>query len=142
MSRTLLVMPLPSGDHAAPSQLAMQRAPTPPAMLKVPPAYSRGPVPRSTDSSTATDLLMPSPRLSSECHAPSQAAIVVVATPPAVAKLPPARSLGPAPSSNDESMNTLGMELVLESARPDPSADHVLPFHAAILLACSEPIDW
>src|SRR5260370_27850670 len=90
------LVPLPSGAQLVPSHLAMLLAVTSPATLKMPPAYSAGPVPSSNTAranNNACGLLIPLP---SEAHtAPSHLAILAASVPPAILQNPPAYHAGP-----------------------------------------------
>src|SRR5260370_38993638 len=54
--------PSPSADHRAPSHLAMLLTPTPPAVVKAPPAYRAGPLLSSKTASAYTDRPVPPPQ--------------------------------------------------------------------------------
>src|SRR5262245_61203129 len=83
-------IPPPTGDQETPSQRATRFALTPPATVNEPPAYSAGPPPFPS-SKTASALTVRSvPLPTRDQLEPSQRAMLLAATPPAVEKVPPA----------------------------------------------------
>jgi hypothetical protein len=66
-------MPVSSDDHDEPSQRASRSHAIPPAVVKMPPAYSAGPLPSSWDARVNTGPSMPTP--SADQIAPSHRAM-------------------------------------------------------------------
>src|SRR5260221_514637 len=111
MARTTLYAP-PStpparGVQCEPSHRAMFSAADPPALAKVPPAYSAAPEPSSKTVSALTDVPpavpSPIPTSSGDQLAPSNLAMRFALVFPAAEKVPAAYSEVPEPSSNEAS---------------------------------------
>jgi len=73
-------------------------------LVNVPAAYRRGPLPSSCTTKSFTSSFIPEPRGVQEL--PSQRATRFAGLPSAVVNRPPAKSAGPAPSSNVASAKT------------------------------------
>src|SRR6266702_3312489 len=93
----------------------------PPAVVKLPPAYTSLPDTASAD----TALFIPEP--SADQLLPFHLAMELAALPPAVVNSPPAYTLLPDTASADTLMG-----LPLPPPTPEPSADQMLPFHLAM----------
>src|SRR6185436_14391002 len=116
-------MPEPRALQLLPFHLAILVAATPPAVVKLPPAYRSLP-----DTASAATLVkkfpLPTPESNALQLVPFHLAMYLAGTPPAVVKLPPAyRSL-----PNTASVNT-------GSFIPEPSALQLSAFHLAIRFA-------
>ena len=99
------MIPLPTADQLDPFHFAMLSAATPPAVAKVPPAYSAGPLPSSNTVKAETALfpmLLSIPSPSADQVDPFHFAMWFATTTPSAVFVnePPAYNAGPLPSSN------------------------------------------
>jgi hypothetical protein len=120
---TQLLIPEPSADQLLPSHLAMFLAGLPPAVVKLPPAYTSPP----DTASAATSGSPPIPEPSGDQLLPFHLATKLAAVPPAVVKWPPAyRSLPDTASADTHGVHPWAAPI------PEPSGDQLVPFHLAM----------
>jgi hypothetical protein len=125
------VTPVESADHDAPSHLAILLTVTPPATIKLPPAYR---LPDESTSRAETALSMPVPNAD---HAvPFHLATLFTVVPSASGKLPPMYTL---PTESVAMALRYAFELETPAATPPPKADQLLPFHLAMPLHGTPP---
>src|SRR6185437_16482214 len=103
-------------------------------IVKTPPAYRS--VPDTANASTPGKVgPIPEPEPTGVQLLPSHLAILVIAVMPANVKLPPAYRVVP----DTASAYTPKEVPAKPPASPGPSADQLLPFHSAILVAAIPP---